>query len=63
MIVGFSNHFVAPRRFLCNYTCSVIYSLYNILYEFIFMGRYWLVLGGTGSVWGGTGWYLVELGQ
>ena len=27
------------------------------------MGRYWLVLGGTGSVWGGTGWYLVVLGQ
>ena len=30
---------------------------------FISMGRYWLVLGGTGSVWGGNGWYLVELGQ
>ena len=27
------------------------------------MGRYWLVLGGTGSVEGGTGWYLVILGQ
>ena len=27
------------------------------------MGRYWLVLGGTGSVWGGTCWYLVVLGQ
>ena len=27
------------------------------------MGRYWLVLGGTGSVWGGTGWYMVVLGQ
>ena len=25
--------------------------------------QYWLVLGGTGSVWGGTGWYLVVLGQ
>ena len=25
--------------------------------------RYWLVLGGTGSVGGGTGWYLVVLGQ
>ena len=23
----------------------------------------WLVFGGTGSVWGGTGWYLVILGQ
>ena len=27
------------------------------------MGRYWLVLVDTGSVWGGTGWYLVVLGQ
>ena len=27
------------------------------------MGRYWLVLGVTGLVWGGTGWYLVVLGQ
>ena len=25
--------------------------------------RYWLVLDGTGSVWSGTGWYLVVLGQ
>ena len=25
--------------------------------------RYWLVHGGTGSVWGGSGWYLVVLGQ
>ena len=25
--------------------------------------RYWLVLGGSGSVWSGTGWYLVVLGQ
>ena len=27
------------------------------------MEQYWLVLGGTGSVWGGTGWYMVVLGQ
>ena len=27
------------------------------------MGRYWLVLGGTGSVLGGSGWYMVVLGQ
>ena len=27
------------------------------------IGRYWLVLSGTGSVWGGTGWYMVVLGQ
>ena len=26
-------------------------------------GRYWLVFGGDGSIWGGTGWYLVVLGQ
>ena len=27
------------------------------------MGRYWLVLGGTGPVDGSTGWCLVVLGQ
>ena len=27
------------------------------------MGRHWLVLGCTGSVCGGTDWYLVELGH
>ena len=26
-------------------------------------GRYWLVLDGAGSVKGGTGWYLMVLGQ
>ena len=26
-------------------------------------GRYWSVFGGDGSVWCGTGWYLVVLGQ
>ena len=25
--------------------------------------RYWLVLGGTGSVWDGNGWFLVVMGQ
>ena len=24
--------------------------------------RCWLVFGGTGSVWGGTGWHLLVLG-
>ena len=24
---------------------------------------HWLALGDTGSVWGGTGWYYVVLGQ
>ena len=27
------------------------------------MKRYWLIYDGTGSVEGGTGWYLVILGQ
>ena len=27
------------------------------------IGQYWLVLGGNGTVGGGTGWYLVALGQ
>ena len=27
------------------------------------MGRHWLAHGGNGSIWGGTGWYLVVLGQ
>ena len=27
------------------------------------MGWYWLALGGTGAEEGGTGWYLVVLGQ
>ena len=27
------------------------------------VGRCWLVLGGTGSLWGGTGQYLVVQGQ
>ena len=26
-------------------------------------GRYWLVFGGDGSVWCGTGWHLVVLAQ
>ena len=27
------------------------------------MGRYWFVIGSTGTVWGVTGWNLVVLGQ
>ena len=27
------------------------------------IGRYWLILGGNGTVQGGAGWYLVVLGQ
>ena len=25
--------------------------------------QFWSVFGGAGSIWGGTGWYLVVLGQ
>ena len=31
--------------------------------ELVDTGRYWLVFGGDGSVWRGTGWYLMVLGQ
>ena len=27
------------------------------------MGLHWLAHGGTGLIWGGTGWYLVVLGH
>ena len=33
------------------------------LWYWISVWQYWLVLDGTGSVWGGSGWYLVVLGQ
>ena len=35
----------------------------DIWWYWVNIGRYWLVFGGTGSVWGSTGWYLVILGQ
>ena len=35
----------------------------DILWYWVSTGLYWLVFGGTGSVWAGTGWYLVVLGQ
>ena len=35
----------------------------DICWYWVNIGRYWLVFGGTGSVWGSTGWYLVILGQ
>ena len=34
-----------------------------LIYDNTGRGRYWLVFVGDGSVWGGTGWYLVVLGQ
>ena len=33
------------------------------LYWYWVSRGYWLILGGTGSVLDGTGWYLVELGR
>ena len=36
--------------------------VYTWLY-WVSKGQCWLVLGGTGSVEGGTGWYLIVLGQ
>ena len=38
-------------------------GLVDILWCCVSTGRYWLVLDGTRSVEGGTGWYLVVLGQ
>ena len=35
----------------------------DLWWYWVNIGRYWLVFGGTGSVWGSTGWYLVILGQ
>ena len=35
----------------------------DIWWYWIKKGRYWVVFGGTGSVWGSTGWYLVILGH
>ena len=37
--------------------------LVDIFWCCVSTGQYWLVLDGTGSVEGGTGWYLVVLGQ
>ena len=37
--------------------------LVDICWYWVSTGRYWLVLGGIGSVERGTGWNLVVLGQ
>ena len=42
---------------------SVGALLVGTWWYWVSMGRFWLVLGGTGSVFGGSGWYLVVLGQ
>ena len=36
--------------------CKVI--LVGTWWYLVSMRRYWLILGGTGSVWSSTGWYL-----
>ena len=38
-------------------------EMVDTLWYWVSRRRYWLVLGGTCSVWYGTGWYLVLLGQ
>ena len=37
--------------------------LVDTWWYWVSMKRYWLIFDGTGSVEGGTGWYLVVLGQ
>ena len=38
---------------------SLSAALVGTWWYWVSMGRHWLVLCGAGSVWGGTGWYLV----
>ena len=37
--------------------------LVNTWSYLVSVGRYWLVLGGTGSVKSGAGWFVVVMGQ
>ena len=37
--------------------------LVDTWWYWVSMNRYWLIYDGIGSVEGGTGWYLVVLGQ
>ena len=48
--------------------CQMFYCHYRVVlvdtwWCWVSMGRSWFVLGGTGSVWSGTGWYMMVLGQ
>ena len=45
--------------------CWVSIGCYRLIHDGIgdSIGRYWLVLGGSGPVWCGTDWYLVVLSQ
>ena len=50
----------------CAHLRSIKASLtfeYDICWYWVSRRRYWLVFGGTVSVWNGTGWYLVLVGQ
>ena len=38
-------------------------ELVGTWWYWVSVGRHWLAYGGTGSVWSGTGWYLVVLVQ
>ena len=37
--------------------------LYSNWWQWVSMGRYWLVLGGTGSVKSSASWFVVVMGQ
>ena len=61
---------MTPDKTRLTYNCAHLKSTkesltfeYDIRWYWVSRSRYWLVLGGTGSVWGGNGWYLVLLGQ
>ena len=50
------------------YFVLVVLSQFNAVsvctsWYWVSIGRYWLVLGGNGLVWGRTGWFLVVMGQ
>ena len=59
------------RKIRLRYNCahlrstkeSLTFEYLDISFYWASRRRYWLVLGGTGSVWGSTGSYLVVLGQ
>ena len=38
-------------------------ELVGTLWFWVIRRQYLSVIGGTGSVWGGTGWFFVVLGQ
>ena len=50
-------------RAICDVTGSVQGITCRYFWCWVSRRLYWSVIGGTGSVWGGTGWFLVVLGQ